>query len=759
MVHIANQPLGHVQRRALVARDRAFAPEVAQYLPPANQEHGFIEIMGKLWRHRWLVAGCTIVLGGLAVAVAFALPSYFVAESRVQVGVQAPRYLNVDAVIADVSPDQERVHNEALIVQSRDVAKQVVDRLKLLDNPEFNPALQTPSRWSRLVASVGPANWPDWLRPDRAGARRAPAPEQASAEDRVIDSFLRRVEVLTLGRSHVLSIKAASRDAAMAAAIANALADVYLEHQRGEKIKAADQVERFLQGRIAELRDQVRKSDQAVEEYRKRHGLYKGQSSGVTSQQLTELNTQLIQAQSAAAEAESRLREAQSVQRGGMGGESVPEVLRSPLIAALKQQLAEAERKAGEAAAVYGSQHRTMLHAKGEVASLQARVGAEVAKVVDGLAREARMARARYETLNQNFEQLKGQMGTVNDRAIELDALERDATVNRNLLEAMLNRVRQNIGLESILQANAKLVSPASAPAAASYPPKALLAFLGSLGGLLVGSAIALLREGADRTFRRADQIVATTGLPVLAVVPQVSGGTPPHSHVLRKPTSPYSESVRRLHIGLELAQVSASPRTVLFTSAVPAEGKSVLVASLGRLLASNGKRILLVDCDWRDPKLHQVFRCSNKNGLAELLASETPVIDDFIHCDALSGVDVLTAGAWTPQATHVLTSERMRILLDTLTSDYDQIILDTPPVLIGAEVLAFSRMVEKVVFVVRWGHTRRETMQEGVKQILEAHADIAGFVMSRVVPRQYRRYADWATPYQIRRPAMSGLG
>ena len=223
-------------------------------------------------------------------------------------------------------------------------------------------------------------------------------------------------------------------------------------------------------------------------------------------------------------------------------------------------------------------------------------------------------------------------MGSVNDRTIQLEALERDATVNRNLLEAMLLRAKQSTGAEDVLTANAKLVSPAAPAPGPSYPPKALIALLGVVGGMMVGVTIALLREGGDHTFRRADQIEALTGLPVMAMVPQVAGRAQPAMQVLRQPTSAYSEALRRLHIGVELSETANSPKTILISSATPSEGKSVMVASLGRLLASNGKRVLLIDCDWRSPRLHQIFRCYNRDGLASLLidkesTSRTPSI------------------------------------------------------------------------------------------------------------------------------------
>jgi polysaccharide biosynthesis transport protein len=674
------------------------------------------------------------------------MPSYYVSEARVLVGVQSPRLPNVESIVADISPDAERVQNEGFILQSRNIAKQVIDQLKLRQNPEYNPELAPPSVWANLnPMQYLPTQLTAWIDRQTSSTKKVePIKDASNADDRTIDALLSHIDVSTLGRSHVLSVKAESRNPQTASAIANTLAERYLDYQRRDKIDSMDRVDKFLMGRVSELRDAVRKSDQAVEDYRRAHDLYKsaGSGGGVTSQQLTELNTQLLAAQTAKAEADSRLKEAQEMRKGGLNSESVPEVLRSPLIAGLKQQQSDAERKAAELQATYGPRHPSMLNARSEVGNIQGRVNAEIAKIVDGLSREARTADARYQALAQNFETLKKQMGSVNDKAIGLEALERDATVNRNLLEAMLLRAKQSTGAEDILTANAKLVSPASPAQAPTYPPKALLALLGVAGGMMVGVTIALLREGGDHTFRRADQIEALTGLPVMAMVPQVAGRQQPAMQVLRQPTSAYSEALRRLHIGVELSETANSPKTILISSATPAEGKSVMVASLGRLLASNGKRVLLIDCDWRSPRLHQIFRCSNRDGLASLLVDKASDLENTIHHDALSGVDVMPSGPWSPRSAHLLSSDRMRHLLEALEQHYEFIILDTPPALVTADVLALSRLVEKVVFVVRWGHTRQEAVLEALKQIVDAQGDVAGVVMSRVVSKQYRQYS-----------------
>lgn len=736
--------------------------------PPVAEQEGLAETLRKLWRRRRLIVACTFVLGGAAIVTAWALPSYYVSEARVLVGIQAPRVLNVEAVLADVSPDAERVQNEGFILQSRNIAKQVIDQLKLQDNPEFNIDLRKPSFWARTTnfRQYLPASFSAWLDRPSADKTAQESPDAAQAatrrDNRMIDILLSRVDVSTLGRSHVLSIKAEAQDPATAANVANALADSYLDQQRREKIKSMDRVDKFLFSRIAELREQVRKSDQAVEDYRRNNELYKSSGSGVTAQQLSELNSQLIAAQTAKAEADSKLAEAQEMRKGGLGGESVPEVLRSPLIAALKQQLADSERRAAEMAASYGERHPSMAKARAEIGNVQSRVNAEINKIIDGLAREARTTTARYDALSKNFERLKRQMGTVNDKSIQLEALERDATVNRNLLEAMLLRAKQTMGTEDMLEANAKLVSPAAPAEGPTYPPKSLIALLGVFGGLTVGAAIALMRESGDHTFRRADQIEAVTGLPVIAMVPQISGRMAPAMQVLRQPTSAYSEALRRLHIGVELSEAAESPRTIMFSSATPSEGKSVMVASLGRLLASNGKRVLLIDCDWRSPRLHQIFHCSNSDGLVSLLADkpDRPAnLDSVIHHDALSGLDVMPAGPWNPRSAHLLSSDRMRHLLEALASHYEFVLLDTPPALVTADVLALSRLVEKVVFVVRWGHTRQENALEALKQIVDAQGSVAGVVMSRVVSKQYRQYGHRDPFYEFARQGRASVG
>lgn len=741
------------------AETEAAAYHIALEAAPASagSERTLSGALRQLWRRRWLMAFGAMAGAAIAAASVWAIPPRYVGEARLLVGIQGPQVRALEAIVADISPDAERVQSESFIVQSRDIARQVVDQLHLAQDPHFDPDLEPSSLdYVRRAADLLPTGLLDWL--SALGLEFAP-PQPLTAEQRdnaVIARLLSRLDVSTLGRSHVLSIKAEAPVADTAAAIANAFARGYLDHQRGEKIETMQRVDKFLMDRIGELRDAVRLSDHAVEDYRRLHGLYKSGSTGsVTSQQLTELNSQLMVAQSAKLQAAARLQEAQELGRAGLGTESVPEVLQSPTIALLKQQLAESERRASEKAASLGARHPMMRDAQAEAAAISGRVAAEVAKIVDGLAREARATAARYDALLQDFERAKGEMGVVNDKSIQLDALERDAVVNRNLLQASLNRAKQILGSADIVQANAKIISTAVAADRPAFPPRSLLLILGSLGGFLIAAFIAMLLESSDRTFRRAEQVESLTGMPVLAMVPKLRSRTVAQQ-VLRDPVSPYSEALRRLFVGVELSETAASPKILMVTSSLPREGKSVMVASLGRQLAGSGKKVLLIDCDWRGPSLHRIFHCGNAKGLANLLAEDDVLLNDCLHLDAASGAHVLPAGSWEPRFLQLLGSQRMASLLEAFAVEYDLLILDSPPVLVTADSLALCRLVEKVLFVVRWGHTRQEAALEALKQLLDAQADLAGIALSQVVAGQFRRYASHDLAYS--RPVMAAV-
>ncbi|HMA48984.1 MAG TPA: AAA family ATPase [Magnetospirillaceae bacterium] len=284
------------------------------------------------------------------------------------------------------------------------------------------------------------------------------------------------------------------------------------------------------------------------------------------------------------------------------------------------------------------------------------------------------------------------------------------------------------------------LIAPAAPPAAASFPPTMTILVAGGLLGLTFGLIVIGAMAVNPRQFSRAEDVETSSGLPVIAVVPQLDDPAGVLAQVLRDPGSPYAGALRKLYEKLHSERWKQTPKVIAICSALPGEGRTTLAASLGRLLASEGGRILLVDCDWRNPELHKMFRLPNDTGLTSLLVDPHITLDDVIHTDALSGLDIITAGRRNRAAVHKLISEPMRKLLATLAGGYDLVLLDMPPVLAADETLLLSCVVDKLIFAIRWQHTLQRKATDAMEKILGARGDVVGVVFTRVDMDRYRK-------------------
>jgi len=725
--------------------------------PPGGDETS--QILRKLWRRKLLIGtvagGC--LLAGL-VASKSMTPRYS-AEARLMVGIESPNLANIEAVLKGLAVTSDTLQSESYVIASRAVAQRVVERLKLDEDPEFNPALRQPEllgrllspRWWRgTVADLLPEGWVDPPAPPaRVGL---PAEERAALErQRVVNVFLSKITVVPLSRSRVMSVYAESEDPATAARVANALVAEYIAGQLDYKSGATQTASRWLEQQIEQLRGQVEASDKAVQDYRREHGLYETRQNSLVAEQITELTAQIATAEGARADAQSRLSQASRAHQNPDANDSLPAVLSSPLIQSLRQTEAEMERQEAEMAANFTARHRGLVDLRTQLADVRRKLRAEVGRIVEGLRNEARAADVRYRALNGRLEALKQQYGSANEQSVELRELERRAEADRTLLESLLKRARETDTQLGTQTPDARLVSEASLPGSPSWPPGKLILAVAGLGGLLLGVLLALLLERLDRTFRTREDVEAATGLSTLALVPKVSVRRGATRDIFQEAGSPFGEAVRRLHTRLELGGSGPDPlRTVMFTSAVPDEGKSRIAVAMARLAAYSGRRVVILDCDWRRPVLHRMFRQPMAPGLVDLLTGQADP-ERVVHRDEVSGLHAIFAGAVGRIQDDAACLRNLPALLRTLARHYDLVVVDTPPILVGTEAAQLAPLVQNVVFVVQWGKTPREVVLGGLRQIVEVGGRLAGVVLSQVDVRRYRRYGEGDAAYAYR--------
>lgn len=283
------------------------------------------------------------------------------------------------------------------------------------------------------------------------------------------------------------------------------------------------------------------------------------------------------------------------------------------------------------------------------------------------------------------------------------------------------------------------VVEPAVAPGAPVSPRRLLNILLAAIVGLLLGAAIVFVMEYMDDTIKNADDVQEVVGLPTLGLVLQIKGERgrkEMHRLVtLLYPRSAAAESYKTLRANTEFASVDAPIRTLLVTSSTTGEGKTMTAANLAVAFAQAGRRVLLVDADLRKPGIHLIFDLPNAHGLTTLLLTDVSV-DAITHPTEQANLQVLTTGPLPPNPAELLGSQRMRMILDRLTTRGDLIIFDGPPLEAAIDSAMLSSFADGTLLVVGAGRSRRDVVRHGREALGKAGANVLGAVLSGVKAR-----------------------
>ena len=706
----------------------------------AQAETDLAELVRKLWRRKMVIIGAVVTITTLTVITVKQLTPLYEATAEVMINPPANRVIDMEEVLSGLPFNMATIQSEIQVIKSRGLAERVITRLKLFSDPEFNHALRPTPKWQELIdpRTHLPDDWVEIL----FGDEKVLSEAQARMRDRnaVINNFLDILRVDRVGRSRVIKISFESESPDRAASIANTVADLYIVEQLEAKFEATRRATVWLNDRLTVLRKNVSTSERAVEKFRNSAGLIKGRDSTLASQQITELNTQLVLARSKRAESEARLGQVQNSLKGADGVDSVVQVLASPLIQRLREQEAEVLRKTAELSQEYGDKHPRMINTRAELADIGTKIKAEVYRIIRGLHNDVGVSEAQERSLRASIRELETRIGHLNSAEVQLRALEREASANRALYTNFLRRSKEVSEQEGIQRADARIISSAAVPTEPSFPRVGLLVALAFVGSIFTGVGMVAVIEAMDHGFRSMEQVEQVTGIPSLSLVPLLGKFATPHNYVIDKPTSAFAESLRSLHASLLLSNVDKPPKMILIASAVPEEGKTIIAVSLARVVAGLGRKVILIDGDLRRPEIHKLLGQDLKPGLVDVLAGEA-TLQESLRKDDASNLLVLPAGSQSTNPVDLFSSQQLKDILAKLAESADLVVIDSPPVLAVSDARTLSRLVDKTVFIVRWAETRREVATMGLKQIMDTGADVAGVVLSMVNVRQHARY------------------
>ncbi|HEX6111054.1 MAG TPA: GumC family protein, partial [Geminicoccaceae bacterium] len=502
--------------------------------PAAAPGHGLAlrELLAILRRRRRVILWVTAMVTTVALLIGLQVTRTYTATAQVMIEPRESRIVDAEKVAPGLPPEDNAIIDTHIrLIQSRATLARAVDDLDLVSDPQF-----VPSRTAGESVVAGPvallAGWlPGWVAeqlPVRWALAAGIATGGEIALDRdawreqAIDTLRGGVRVTQSGRSYVLWISYTSSRPQEAARIANGIAEAYIDVQLDEKLSATRRASAWLGEQVEQLRWRVFGSELAMEEFRAAKGLVDADGSGLDTQQLALITNSLIDARAERSAKEARLHSLRAMRASGQGLESTAEVLSSPLILNLRAREMEIAREEAQLSREYGEHHPRILELRAEQQKLADRIGHEIDNVIANLENEVALARSRERAHAEHLREAKGESGVTRQAEVQLRELEREVAANRSLYQTLLVRLKETEQQQEIVQADARLISPARTPDAPSSPSPKLFAMVGFTASLVLGSMLALLLEQLDNTLRTGRQVEALLGVPSLGLVPRV---------------------------------------------------------------------------------------------------------------------------------------------------------------------------------------------------------------------------------------------
>ncbi len=748
------------------------APQANRTTIEAERE-ALSSMLLSLRRNIRLIAAITFVGAALVTAVVtLGIAPQYSATATILVDSRKTQILKDQEVVGRPGTENSAIDSEAEMMKSPALLRRVAEALRLDQDDEYQK-------------SSGPVTWLRWLlaAPLRGGFGREETP--ADPLTPIVETLQRKVQAKRRNMTYVIELNAWSRHAERAAQLTNKIAEFYLIDQIAAKSAAAEQATKWLNEEIETLRGKLSASETAYQAYKAEADMFAtGDSNGenLNDKQISQLNEQLVMSRARAAEAQAKYQQLQALNGDRLRSAAAsPDLLQSTVLANLRNQYSEVVRKGAELTTRYGPRHPQVIAVEAERSNLAKQIGEEVSRIVASARTEYEMAKSREASLNASLDELKGKAGEFNRKSVRLKELEREATANRGLLEALLVRAKETAAQLNMQMPDSRILSNAVVPLSASYPQKPLMIGLGFFASLGLGVFLALVRGMLTAGFRNAGEVQTAFGLKPLATIPLVEIASTraalrldaaalrsaklarllPESslaetrHVanllLREPNSHFSESIQSLRLALRHVGLGLDIKVLQLTSALPSEGKSTIAANLARAAALSGDSVLLIDADLRRPSVAASLGLPASPGLAELLGgaarlSEVLMRDSHTGLHLVAG-DTPVAGA---EALNLLSSRELTTLIEKVRASYDIVIIDSAPLLPVADPRVLVGQVDGVALVVASEQTARGAVQAALQETPGIEAKILGVIMNRVVADYGRNYADYSSYYKV---------
>jgi polysaccharide biosynthesis transport protein len=602
------------------------------------------------------------------------------------------------------------------------------------------------------------------LHRDAAFLSNAPRPEPAGAEttiDRAAEILIRRIAVEPVRDSRLARVLYHDADPARAQRILMTLVDTYVQSNLDDVLESTNSAADWLHDQAATLKAQLEASEMALHDYKKDKSILSvslDEQSNMLREEMEQLNAALTSVRAKREQAAARRAELGQIQANDPARLPARELLESGTLQNLRRDYLSADLQVkGLLGAGKGENHPEVRDAASRRDTARAALLSEVRNIQEAVEREYRALGREVEGLRKLFEDARDRALELNLLEIEYNRLRRSKDNNEKLFSLVVERSKESDLARMLRINNVRVVERPLLPTAPVSPNVPGGVATGVLAGLALGLFAAFGRERLDRSLKTPDEVESELGLSFLGLLPahgeagqRPRGGHPnegagrPELIVHEKPTSGVAEAARAIRTNVLFMSPDRPYRTLLVTSAGPAEGKTTVACNLATVMAQTGKRVVLLDCDMRRPRLHQVFDTRSDAGVTTALIDASGV-GAVIRPTEVPNLSVVTTGPIPPNPAELLHSEAFARLLAELRERFDLVVIDSPPVLPVTDATVLSTAVDGSVLVVRALVTRRDLARRAARALRDVGGHIVGVVLNGVDlegdPYGYRYY------------------
>lgn len=715
-------------------------------------------------RRQYLVI---IVTAALATAASLlylrlAPPSYM---AQVQVLFENPRaqFLQKQSLLSEPIVDITQIETQLQIIKSQATAVAVINQLKLADHPDFKEYRPLQSRLLRWLQRWGP---------NPSESTQSATSDQPS--EAAIVNFLDRLSAGRVGFSHVIEVNFTSSDPVLAAEIANAIAKAYINDQLAAKFEASRTATSWLRERLRNLGEEALTAERAVDAYKTQNNIVSSGGKPIDEQQITELNTRLAAARAQSSEAAAKLSRYETLLGTDQAKPSSiatldaigSDAMNSPIITTLRQQYLELSRREAELSSRVGRDHLAVVNIRNRMREYRTSIFDEVKRISEISRSEAELAKQRQQEIENRLAVAISQSRVTNSAELTIRDLESRAKSLRALYDNFLQQYMGSTQQETFPISETRVIFPASAGQTKSKPKRNVVLGFGLLGGLALGLLLGFVRDVMDRVFRTSSQLEAALELPCLSLVPILSlprqqkpaarpqqtpedlsqrilSTTPGiHRAVVGMPLSRYTEAIRSIKLAIDHSPANTSNQVIGVTSALPNEGKTTIAASLAQLIGHCGKKVIIVDCDLRNPSLSASLVPKAVDGIIEVMNGARS-LEEVVWRDPRTQLAVLPAVRRGPllHSSEILSESSICKLFDRLRQSYDYIIVDLPPLSPLVDVRVTAPLIDCYVLVVEWGRTKIDVVQHALHTAPTISDSLIGAVLNKTDIKAMARY------------------